>query len=169
MKAFAVFLLCALTTSPASADDLCTALSDVSAKLKADASPTRLETIRNLSGYMTERLQGLDTINKCAEDFASVSFSCTLSNASARTDAKPKPSPGFQATDVTLRKCFSSIKDKDHMPDPFQKTYSLRNDRFDLVLYQIEGPMVVNVVRIAANPREYKPDNEDTEQPKVKN
>jgi hypothetical protein len=155
MKRFAVLFFSALAIAPASADDLCSALSDVSARLTADKSATKHETIRNQSSYITDRLKQLDIVGNCSEAPATVSFSCSLNNHLVRTDPKPKPSHGFLETDAALRKCYSTAKNKDHKPGPFQKTYSWENDRFDLVFFQIDEALILNVIEIVANPREF--------------
>jgi hypothetical protein len=160
MKRFAVLFFSALAIAPASADDLCSAPADVSARLMADKSATKLETIRNQSGYITDRLKQLEIVGNCSEAPATVSFSCSLNNYLVRTDPKRKPSPGFLETDAALRKCYSPAKNEDHKPALFQKTYSWGNGRFDLVLFQIDEALILNVIEIVANPREFKPESE---------
>jgi len=46
---------------------ICGGLSDVSAKLKVDRPPTKLQTIRNLSSYVTDRLKKVDVIDNCSD------------------------------------------------------------------------------------------------------
>lgn len=160
MKRFAVLFFSALSITPASADDLCSVLSDVNAKLKADTSSTKIETIRSLSSYMRDRFKQLELVNNCSEFAPFVSFSCSLNNYVVRSDSKPKASPGFVETDAALRKCYSAAKNNAFNEARFQKTYSWGNDRFDLVLRQIDEALILNVIEIIANPRETGPDSE---------
>jgi hypothetical protein len=157
-----MFVTFALTATTASADDLCSIMSDVNSALKTETAASKQDSFGKSKGYLLSRLQQFKGISACKEGDFYVELHCSVS-VEGLGNYLAKRSPRFDEVDSLLRKCYSRTQNDTSSPwyssvtSRFLNTYSWGNDRYVLLLKQSdsEGGLGTFVdLEIWANPKQ---------------
>jgi hypothetical protein len=156
-----MFVTFALTATTASADDLCSIMSDVNSALKTETAASKQDSFGKSKGYLLSRLQQFKGFSACKESDVYVGLYCPLSDDGAG-NYRAKRSPRFDEVDSLLRKCYSRTQNDTSSPwygvfSRFLNTYSWGNDRYVLLLEQSDSEAGFGTsasLEIRANPKQ---------------